>query len=83
MSTKQAIGIVLGSEDATPLQFWFAVNESVKVQLDDLVNVEVEDPSKSGALVKFYGVVDEVRRKLEGIQFEGDTISLKRRIGVP
>ena len=74
MSTKQAIGIVLGSEDATPLQFWFAVNESVKVQLDDLVNVEVEDPTKPGALVKFYGVVDEVRRKLEGIQFEGDTV---------
>ena len=74
MNTKQPIGIVLGSEDATPLQFWFAVNESVKVQLDDLVNVEVEDPSKPGAMVKFYGVVDEVRRKLEGIQFEGDTL---------
>ena len=24
--------------------------------------------------MKFYGVVDEVRRKLEGIQFEGDTV---------
>jgi DNA helicase HerA-like ATPase len=73
MSTPKPIGIVLGSEDATPLQFWFAVHEAIKVQLDDLVNLEVEDPSKPGAMVQFYGVVDEVRRKLEGIQFEGDT----------
>ena len=57
------IGMVLGTEDATPLQFWFGVLDGCKVQLDDLIVVEVEDPSGSGEKVNFYGVVDEVRRR--------------------
>ena len=67
------IGMVLGTEDATPLQFWFGVLDGCKVQLDDLIVVEVEDPSGSGEKVIFYGVVDEVRRRFEGVQFDGDT----------
>ncbi len=67
------IGMVLGTEDATPLQFWFGVMDGCKVQLDDLIVVEVEDPSGSGEIVNFYGVVDEVRRRFEGVQFDGDT----------
>ncbi len=67
------IGMVLGTEDATPLQFWFGVLDGCKVQLDDLVVVAVEDPSGSGEQVTFYGVVDEVRRRFEGVQFDGDT----------
>ena len=73
MSAPESIGMVLGTEDATPLQFWFAVREAVKVQLDDLVVVEVEDPAEAGSRVRFFGVVDEVRRRLEGVQFDGDT----------
>jgi len=65
--------MVLGTEDATPLQFWFAVSAGVKVQLDDLVVVEVADPAEAGEVVRFYGVVDEVRRRFEGVQFDGDT----------
>ena len=67
------LGMVLGTEDATPLQFWFGVLDGCKVQLDDLVVVAVEDPSGSGEQVTFYGVVDEVRRRFEGVQFDGDT----------
>ncbi len=67
------VGMVLGSEDATPLQFWFAVAEGIKIQLDDIVTVEVPDPADNSLAVKFYGVVDEVRRRYEGIQFDGDT----------
>jgi uncharacterized protein len=67
------IGMVLGTEDATPLQFWFGVMDGCKVQLDDLVVVAVADPSGSGERVNFYGVVDEVRRRFEGVQFDGDT----------
>lgn len=67
------IGMVLGTEDATPLGFWFGVLDGCKVQLDDLVVVAVEDPSGSGERVSFYGVVDEVRRRFEGVQFDGDT----------
>ncbi len=71
MDTK--VGIVLGTEDATPLQFWFAVAENIKIQLDDIIFVRVQDPSEEGNNVNFYGIVDEVRRRYEGIQFEGDT----------
>jgi DNA helicase HerA-like ATPase len=69
----QPVGMVLGTQDATPLQFWFAVAEGAKVQLDDIVAIKVPDPSDAGAAVQFYGVVDEVRRRLEGVQFDGDT----------
>ncbi len=67
------IGRVLGTEDATPLKFWFAVGDGVKIQLDDIVYLEVEDPERASERVRFYGLVDEVRRRFEGIQFEGDT----------
>ncbi len=67
------IGMVLGTEQATPLAFWFAVAAGTKVQLDDIVFIEVADPETAGDAVRFYGVVDEVRRAYEGIQFEGDT----------
>ena len=73
MSATEQIGRVLGTADATPLQFWFAVQEGVKVQLDDLIVVEVEDPEEEAATVRFFGVVDEVRRRLEGVQFDSDT----------
>ncbi len=69
----QAIGMVLGTEDSTPLKFWFAVAEATKVQLDDIIFIEVNDPEQKGEVVRFYGVVDEVRRRFEGVQFDGDT----------
>jgi len=69
----QSVGMVLGTQDATPLQFWFAVAKGAKVQLDDIVAIEVLDPANASAVVHFYGVVDEVRRRLEGVQFDGDT----------
>jgi DNA helicase HerA-like ATPase len=68
-----ALGLVLGTEDATPLNFWFAVAEGTKVQLDDIVYIEVQDPVEAGSSIRFYGVVDQVRRRLEGVQFDGDT----------
>ena len=67
------IGMVLGTEDATPLQFWIAVEDGVKIQLDDILTVKVPDPSDEDEAVTFYGVVDEVRRRFEGVQFDGDT----------
>lgn len=79
MQESPPIGIVLGNEDATPLNFWFTVKAGYKVQLDDIVHIVVQDPSASQEMdsntsdVHFYGVVDEVRRRFEGVQFEGDT----------
>lgn len=67
------LGMVLGTEDATPLQFWFAVQANCKVQLDDIIYAAIPDPADETSSVKFYGVVDEVRRRYEGVQFDGDT----------
>ncbi len=67
------IGRVLGTEDSTPIAYWFLVIPGCKVRLDDVVVVRTADPTGSGAEVTFYGVVDQVRRRLEGMQFDGDT----------
>lgn len=71
--TDTPLGMVLGTEDATPLQFWFAVQADCKVQLDDIIYAAIPDPADETNFVKFYGVVDEVRRRYEGVQFDGDT----------
>lgn len=67
------IGRVLGTEDSTPVAYWFLVLPGCKVRLDDVVMVRTADPTGSGAEVTFYGVVDQVRRRLEGVQFDLDT----------
>jgi DNA helicase HerA-like ATPase len=69
----ETAGRVLGSVDATPLEFWLGVPEGASLQLDDLVCVETEvlgDPRASR--VRFYGVVDMVRKKYEGLSFDSD-----------
>ncbi|WP_135228260.1 ATP-binding protein [Deinococcus fonticola] len=64
------IGRVLGTEDVTPTIFWFAVSAGASVQLDDLVVVETQRPD--GKKVSFYGLVDNVRKRHEGVAFESD-----------
>lgn len=65
-----AIGMVLGTEDVTPTVFWFAVSHGASVGLDDLVVVETRKPD--GTPVRFYGLVDNVRKRHEGVTFESD-----------
>lgn len=67
------LGVVLGTEESAPLEFHFAVAAGVKVQLDELVAVVVPDPADAERTIEFYGVVDHVSRRLEGVQFDGDT----------
>ena len=69
-----SIGKVLGTEEATPLQFWFWVDPDSSVQLDDLVVLETEKPD--GKIVKYFGVVDQVRKIHEGVTFESDVQSV-------
>ncbi|MGO9061419.1 MAG: ATP-binding protein [Candidatus Binataceae bacterium] len=67
---SELVGIVLGSVDATPLEFWIGVSDGKLVQLDDLVLVDTVTPD--GEIVRFYGIVDIVRKKYEGAQFDTD-----------
>jgi uncharacterized protein len=64
------VGLVLGSLDSTPLEFWIGVQEGQSVQLDDLVVVETTAPG--GQVIRFFGMVDLVRKKYEGSQFDTD-----------
>ena len=64
------VGVVLGSMDAGPLEFWVGVSENAVVQLDDLVVVDVSLPG--GQVVSFYGIVDSVRKRYEGARFDSD-----------
>ena len=64
------VGLVLGSQDATPLDFWVGVREGERLQLDDLVVVHTV--ISGGEMVTFYGIVDIVRKRFEGSQFDTD-----------
>ena len=62
--------LVLGSLDSTPLDFWIGVAEGHAVQLDDLIVVETILPDATR--VRFFGIVDIVRKRFEGGQFDSD-----------
>jgi DNA helicase HerA-like ATPase len=66
----RAAGVVLGTEDAGPLEFWIGVHDDQLVQLDDLIVVEATVPG--GGHVTFYGIVDQVRKRYEGAEFDSD-----------
>jgi hypothetical protein len=76
------VGIVLGTRDSAPLEFWVGVEDGEMLQLDDLVVVKTLRPNTSEAersrpkdehFIKFYGVVDQVRKLHEGVQYDSDT----------
>src|SRR5215207_8507127 len=64
-----SVGLVLGSQDATPLDFWVGVREGERLQLDDLVSVETRIRDVT---VRFYGIVDVVKKRFEGSVFDSD-----------
>ena len=67
---SEPVGLVLGAVDATPLEFWVGVLDGQRVQLDDLLTVETVAPD--GQAVRFYGIVDIVRKRYEGATFDSD-----------
>src|SRR5213078_2493112 len=69
-SDTELAGVVLGSQDATPLEFWVGVHSDKVVQLDDLVVVRSVLPD--GSAVAYYGVVDQIRKRFEGQSFDSD-----------
>ncbi len=73
-----AVGRVLGTQDATPLDFWVAVQEGQWVQLDDVVLVET--PLPDGQTIRLYGVVDMVRARHEGAKFDSDVFLIERGV---
>lgn len=66
------VGLVLGTEDATPLEFWVGIAPGGDgwLQLDDVVTVRRRLPD--GREVRISGVVGQVRARHEGARFDGD-----------
>ncbi len=67
---SERVGMVLGTEDATPLTFWVGVAPEGYLQLDDAVLVESEVPGRGTLRVS--GIVQNVRARHEGAQFDTD-----------
>ena len=69
------VGRVLGTLDATPLQFWVAVQPGAYLQLDDVVVTTRELPD-SPVPVTIAGVVTQVRARHEGATFDSDVFAI-------
>ncbi|MFZ0493245.1 MAG: ATP-binding protein [Acidimicrobiia bacterium] len=75
MTEQQPVGRVIGTEDATPLEFWVGVEEGQYLQLDDVVALERTLPS--GDTVHIYGMVEQVRARHEGARFDSDVFLIE------
>ena len=71
----QSIGRVIGTEDATPLEFWVGVEPGAYLQLDDVV--ALERPLPGSDPVRIYGVVSQVRARHEGARFDSDVFLIE------
>lgn len=60
------VGIVLGTKDATPFEFYIEVDSNQSLQVDDIIVTTSEYP-RFGR-VTFYGIVDQVISRLEGLE---------------
>ncbi len=67
---QPTVGRVIGIDDATPLEFWVAVDPAHTLQLDDVVAMDRTLPD--GTVVSIYGVVTQVRARHEGARFQSD-----------
>ncbi|GAB6065478.1 ATP-binding protein [Aquifex pyrophilus] len=65
------VGIVLGTKPSNPLEFWVGVEKGKLVQLDDVIVVNSKADG-SNTEIKFYGIVQEVVKYLEGVELVYD-----------
>ncbi|MGA8038569.1 MAG: ATP-binding protein [Acidimicrobiia bacterium] len=72
---EEMVGRVLGTVDATPLDFWVGVAEGEYLELDDVVALERVLPT--GELVRIFGAVSQVRARHEGARFDSDVFLIE------
>lgn len=73
------MGRVIGTQDATPLEFWVWLEPDESLQVDDAVVVETTSPN--GPL-KLFGMVDIVRSRHQGSTFDSDVVEAERGLPV-
>jgi len=69
------VGRVIGTDDATPLEFWVALAPGAMLQLDDVVALERTLPGREP--VRIYGVVTQMRARHEGARFDSDVFLIE------
>ena len=69
-ASSPPVGRVIGTDDATPLDFWVAVAPGQFLQLDDVVALQRTPPGREP--VRIYGVVGQVRARHEGARYDSD-----------
>jgi DNA helicase HerA-like ATPase len=72
----EPVGRVLGTEDATPLEFWVALGEHQYLQLDDVVVCDRHVAGRDEQ-VSLSGVVAQVRARHEGARFDSDVFLIE------
>jgi DNA helicase HerA-like ATPase len=73
------MGRVIGTQDATPLEFWVLLEDGELVQMDEAVVVETNSPA--GPL-KLFGMIDVIRARHQGSTFDSDVIEAERGLPV-
>jgi DNA helicase HerA-like ATPase len=75
---SEPVGMVLGTEDATPLTFWVGVSPDAYLQLDDAVVVDTDVPGRGR--VRIAGIVTDARARHEGASFDTDVFLVDKGI---
>jgi DNA helicase HerA-like ATPase len=75
---SEHVGIVLGTEDSTPLAFWVGVAPHSYLQLDDSVLVETDVPGRG--TIRVSGLVQEVRARHEGVALDSDVFLVDKGV---
>lgn len=74
-ASARPAGRVIGTDDATPLEYWVAIGDDQFLQLDDVVATDRVLPD--GRRVELFGMVEQVRARHEGAQFDSDVFLIE------
>ena len=75
---SEQVGMVIGTEDATPVMCWVGVAPDSYLQLDDAVIVDTDVPGRGR--VRIAGIVQDVRARHEGATFDTDVFLVDRGV---
>ena len=75
---SERVGMVLGTDPASPLSFWVAVSPDAYLQLDDAVIVDTEVPGRG--TVRIAGIVQDARARHEGASFDTDVFLIDKGV---
>ena len=70
------MGKVIGTQDATPLEFWMLLEEGEQVQMDDAVVVDTTTPD--GETLQLFGMIDIIRARHQGSTYDSDVVEAEQ-----